>query len=250
MHRMFISSAFTCRAMARKAKASHLLALLSFTAFLAACQSVPTTRGAAPALAPLAPLDTAGAEHYTVRADLSDIRFLVYKAGPLAAFGHDHVIQATQASGDVYLQADFARSGFNLSLPVAGFTVDAPEARAVEGADFAKQPSDQAVADTRKNMLGPAELDAEHYPEVRLRSVSLVGPDWQPDLTLRLTLHGVERKLQLPVTIERCEGRLTVSGSFEIRQSDYGISPLTILGGGLSVVDTVRIRFRIVAVKE
>ena len=248
MHRSFISPR---RAGARSVKAGRrALSLLGLAALVTACQSVPTTRGTAPALAPVAPLDTAGAEHYAVRPELSDIRFLVYKAGPLAAFGHDHVIQATQASGDVYLQGDFTRSGFNLTLPVVGFTVDAPEARAVEGADFAKQPSDQAVADTRKNMLGPKELDAEHYPEITLRSVSLVGPDWQPDLTLRLTLHGVERELQLPVTLERGAGRLTVSGSFEVRQSDYGISPLSILGGGLSVVDTVRVRFRIVAMKE
>ena len=228
----------------------RVFAALGFAALLAACQSAPSTRTAAPVLPALPPLETAGAEHYTVRADLSDIRFLVYKSGPLSSFGHNHVIQAKQASGDVYVQSDFAHSGFVLTLPVAGLSVDAPTARAVEGPDFAKQPSDQAVADTTKNMLGPSELDADRYPEITLRSVSLVGPDWGPDLTVRLMLHGVERELQLPVSVLRFDGQLVVSGSFDIRQSDFGISPLSILGGGLSVADTVRVRFRIVAVKE
>lgn len=217
---------------------------------LGACQTAPVVvTAAAPALAPLPALPRAGAMHYVVDAEQSDVRFLVYKAGALSSFGHDHVIAARGIQGDVYLAPVFADSGFTLTLPVKQFQVDLPELRAVEGPDFAKQPSPQAVAGTLANMLGAQELDAEHYPEVRIRSVKLVGPTWGPDLTVRIGLHGVERDIILPVTIGQRGDTLTVTGAFDIKQTDFGITPLSILGGGIQVADTVRIRFRIVAVK-
>src|SRR5579859_5030962 len=144
---------------------SSALLLLGAISLLSACQTAPTTGAVAPATAPLPALPVPGAVHYVVDADHSDLRFLVYRAGPLASFGHNHVIQAKQMSGDVYLASDLRSSGFTLTLPVSGFDVDAPEARAVEGPDFAKQPAAADIDGTRKNMLGPGLLDAEHYPE-------------------------------------------------------------------------------------
>ena len=215
---------------------------------LAACQSAPVAvKTTAPALAPLPALPPAGAVHYAVDGSHSDVRFLVYKAGALSSFGHDHVIAARGIQGDVYLAPVFSDSGFTLTLDVKQFQVDDPALRAVEGPDFAKQPSPQAITGTLANMLGAQELDAEHYPEIRVRSVKLTGPEWGPDLTVRIGLHGVERDISLPVAIERQGDALTVTGSFDIKQTDFGITPLSILGGGIQVADTVRIRFRIVA---
>lgn len=228
-----------------------LAALLACSALLlSACQTAPVGVSAAtPATAPLPALPVPGAAHYVVNASLSDVRFLVYRAGALASFGHNHVIQAKQLSGDIYLAPDFQASGFALTLPLAGFTVDAPEARSVEGPDFAKQPSAEAVAGTRSNMLGPGLLDAVHFPEVQVRSVKLTGPDWGPDVTVRIELHGVSRDLTVPIAVARDGDKLTVTGSFDFKQSDFGLKPFSILGGGLQVADGLRVRFHLVAQK-
>ncbi|MGH8403326.1 MAG: YceI family protein, partial [Gammaproteobacteria bacterium] len=195
---------------------------------LAGCQ---TTAGLKPqaALAPLPSLNTQGALHYLIRPDLSDVRFLVYRAGPLASFGHNHVIRAANIQGDIYLGHDLQHSGFTLTLPVADFKVDEPAARAVEGADFTAQPSPQAIQGTGKNMLGPAGLDAAEYPDIRIRSVRFVGPDWGPDATVRIDLHGIQRDMTLPIALEHAGDRLIATGTFEIRQSDFGIKPFSIL---------------------
>lgn len=226
-----------------------LAALLGITiALLSACQAAPSVvSAAAPAGAPLPALPVSGATHYVLDAARSDVRFLVYRAGALASFGHNHVIQAKDMSGDVYLAPDFQASGFNLTLRVAGFVVDAPEARSVEGPDFAKQPSVAAIDATRKNMLGPDLLDAEHYPEVRVRSVRLLGPDWGPDATVRIELHGVSRDLTVPIAVEHGTDSLTVTGGFDLKQSDFGLKPFSVLGGGLQVADTLHVRFHLVA---
>jgi hypothetical protein len=203
----------------------------------------------APGNAELPPLPVPGAAHYVIAAGRSDVRFLVYRAGALASFGHDHVIQAKEMLGDVYLAQDIQASGFSLTLPVNGFAVDDPAARSVEGPDFAKQPSQAAIDGTRKNMLGPALLDAEHHPEVKIRSVKLVGPDWGPDVTVRIELRGIARDLTVPIAVERSGDTLVVTGGFELKQSDFGLTPFSALGGGLQVADGMRVRFRLVAEK-
>lgn len=216
---------------------------------LAACQTTPTAPHKPQALPPLPPLPVPGAAHYVVHAELSDVRFLVYRAGALASFGHDHVIQAKDIHGDVYLAKDFQTSGFSLTLPVAGFVVDDPKARSEEGPDFAKQPSASAVDGTHKNMLSEGLLDAAHFPEVHIRSVKLVGPESGPATTVRIELRGVARDLSVPIHVENSGDTLSVNGAFDLKQSDFGITPFSALGGGLQVADALRVRFRLVAQK-
>ena len=218
---------------------------------LASCQTAPVSQSAV-TTAPTTslPQPVPDAVHYTIDAARSDVRFLVYKAGALAAFGYNHVIRARDMKGDVYLAPDFSASTFSLTLPVKGFEVDAPDARAVEGPDFAKQPSPQAVAGTVEHMLGPEELDADHYPEITIQSVKLTGPDWGPDAIVRITLHGTARDLIVPITVTHEGGTLVAAGSFALLQSDFGIRPHAVLGGGLAVADLVRVRFRLVAGKD
>ena len=191
-----------------------------------------------------------GSRRFAISAERSEVRILVYRAGPLAAFGHNHVIRAAGISGEVHLAPDFRRSVLAFRLPVRKFEVDPPAARAVEGEEFAAQPSDEAIAQTRGNLLGPAVLDAAHHPEIRVRSVRIVGPDWAPEVTLRIALRGAERELAVPVALEVREGELKATGTFSLSQREFGIEPFSILGGGLQVADQVKIRFRIVAAER
>ena len=229
----------------------RLFVVLLCGALLASCQTAPSVSpgAVAPTATPLPALPVPGATRFVLDAGRSDVRFLAYRAGPLASFGHNHVIQAKQLAGDVYLAQDFRASGFSLSFPVAGFVVDAPEARAVEGPDFAKQPSAADIAGTLEHMLGPGTLDAARYPEIHVRSVQLLGPDWGPDATVRIELRGVSRDLNVPITLARDGDSLIVSGGFDLHQSDFGMQPFSFLGGALQVADTLHVRFRLVATK-
>ena len=216
---------------------------------IAGCASVTVRQPAGQSLASLPALITKGASRYIIQSGLSDIRILVYRAGPLAAFGHNHVIRAG-VHGDVYLNHDFTLSGFAFSLPLAELRVDVQADRVAEGADFAAQPSSAAIAGTLHNMLGPAVLDAARYPDIRVRSVRIAGPESDPEVTVRITLHGSEHDLTVPVALDENGKRLTATGRFEIRQSDFGITPFSIFGGGLQVADVVKIQFRILAEQE
>ncbi|HET7395213.1 MAG TPA: YceI family protein [Gammaproteobacteria bacterium] len=224
------------------------LALTLVSLLIAGCAGMVAKSPAA--LPALTPLVTAGAEHYTIHSADSEIRFLVYRAGPLAAFGHNHVIHAATIHGNIYLNPDFALSGFAFTLPVNDFRVDEPAQRAAEGPDFASQPSDAAISGTRHNMLGALLLDAVRYPEITVRSVRVTGSQTSPIVTARITLHGVQHDLEVPVAVSGTGPRLIVSGKFQIKQSDFGITPFSILGGGLQVADVVKVDFRIMAVRD
>ncbi len=235
----------------RKVSIPFYVSTLAGFLLLAACQTAPM-RSTGASTAPAGSLPgqpAAGAVHYTVDSAHSDVRFLVYKAGPLAAFGHDHVVQAREFTGDVYLATDLDASSFALVLPVKSFVVDVPAARAEEGPDFAKQPSPEAVQGTTTNMLGPQVLDAEKYPEVRIQSVKLAGPFGKKEATVRITLHGTTRDLTVPVAIEQAGDSVTASGSFELAQTEFGMKPMSAAGGGLQVADVLRVKFRILAKK-
>ena len=221
------------------------VALLSV---LAACQTLSTPGNTTAPRGPVS-VPAPDAVRYTVDPEHSEVRFLVYKAGPLAAFGHDHTVDARGFKGDVYLAPRFDASSFSLTLPVAGFAVDDPASRQTEGPDFAKQPSPGAVQGTTSNMLGPATLDAAHYPEVLIQSVQIGGSEDQAEITVRITLHGTARDLKLPLVITRAGDDLIASGSFELKQSEFGITPFSAVGGGLQVADTLKVKFRILGHK-
>src|SRR6185437_14877399 len=62
---------------------------------------------------------------------------LVYRAGALAALGHNHVVACRCVNGTVYLPRDPLHAGFDLHIAVNQFTVDDPALRAAEhSADF------------------------------------------------------------------------------------------------------------------
>lgn len=216
----------------------------------AACQTPPPAETAV--LAEPAPAEvtvSADAPRYAVDPGASEIRLLVYREGPLARFGHNHVI-AGRVRGEVRAGDAAPASGFRLEIPVDSFAVDLPALRAEEGAEFAAQVSDAAREGTSSNMLGKAVLDAATHPLIRIESVALAGPGWNPTVTARVTLRGATRDLRFPAAVFRQGDTLTVIASFQISQSAFGIEPFTTLNGGLRVRDAIDVRLRLAARRE
>lgn len=186
------------------------------------------------------------APRFLVDLEASEIRLLVYRAGPLARFGHNHTISG-RVRGEIRAGARAADSGFRLEIPVESFIVDATAARAEEGQEFAAEVSEQARQATRDNLLGKDVLDSASLPLIKVNSVALFGPRWNPMVLAQATLHGTTRDLRFPAAVVQQGDLLTVIASFRIRQSDFDLTPFTALGGGLQVRDEIDIRLRLVA---
>lgn len=174
----------------------------------------------------------------------SRIVVTVRRGGPLARLGHDHVVASEQIAGLVAPQLGRADFGFRLNQ----LTVDDPILRAQARLDT--QPSAEAIAGTRLNMLNRV-LEAELYPEVLMR-VTAAPPSPAPgsasaSAQLSITLHGVTRTLATPVLFEQTATGLSASGTLTLRQSDFGITPMSVMNGAMTVLDTLELRYRIEA---
>ena len=221
--------------------------LLSLALSLAGCQTAVVKPAGNAATAALNTQPAPGSVHYTVDAGHSEVEFYVYKAGAFSAFGHDHTVEAREFTGEVYLAPAFKDSIFSLKLPVKKFEVDRPEARAAAGADFASKPSASDIQGTTEHMLGPDSLDADRYPEVTIQSVSISGEEARAEMTVRITLHGTAQDVKVPVAVSRDGDELSASGDFELKQTAFGITPYSALGGAMQVADTLKVHFKILA---
>ena len=217
--------------------------LLLIAALLAGCVPAPPL---APASAP-APenaaswyrqAEAAGSKVLVIDPAQSLITVTVRRGGPLARLGHDHVVASRGVTG--FAAPAEGRADFSFRLDQ--MTVDEPALR-VEAA-LETQPSDDAIAGTRKNMLTRV-LEADRFPVVALhvQQVKEAGTAFR----MSVTLHGVTRNVLVPAAIESGADGVTAAGTLTLAQSDFGITPMSIMGGAMTVLDPMELRFRIVA---
>lgn len=176
------------------------------------------------------------------------VTFRVYRAGPLAKLGHNHVITSGQATGFAWQGREPADSGFEIRIPVNSLVVDAAAARAAAGPDFEGTVPDSAREGTHQNLLRPEVLDGARFAEVIVRSNSLSGTWERPVAMADITLKGVTRRKEVPIEIGSVAGALTARGSFTLRQTDFGMTPFSAAGGAIQVADEIGVSFEIVAV--
>ncbi len=189
----------------------------------------------------------AGAARYRVTDEGTRVYARVYRGGSMAKLGHNHVVLFPGVRGEVYLADDPAGSLFDLAVPVAGAEVDPPALRRRQGRDFRTDISDDARSRTRDNMLGEQILHAAAYPYITVSSAGIEGPWDAPRVTLAITIRETTRRLTTPVSLAYDEDSLVARTRLDLRQSDFGIEPFTVLGGALRVRDRVELDLEIAA---
>jgi polyisoprenoid-binding protein YceI len=148
----------------------------------------------------------------------------VYKSGLFSAFAHNHVIV-----GNIGKQAVDAK---NMSVEVTIYTremkVTDPEA------------SESTRSEIQTTMLGPKVLEVEKYPEVHFKSSRVAQTSsGHYRVTGTLELHGTSKEVSLDVSGTANH----YHGSTKLKQTDYGIQPVSIGGGTVKVKDQIDIDF-------
>jgi polyisoprenoid-binding protein YceI len=202
--------------------------------------------------APAAPAEAAppAAARYRIDPAQSELRLLVYRAGPMASLGHNHVISTRSLQGWAVFEGDTAAAAFALTVPVADFAVDDPALRSEEGSDFTDAVTEEAKSGTRHNMLGPSVLNAVDFPVLTLRSVAVTAAEGSGPYRARVVLEvaGHASSLVVPFKLDVAPQRLVASGELTVSQSSIGLTPLSIFLGALKVQDDMRVKFKFVAV--
>ena len=178
------------------------------------------------ALGSLLALPAAQAQKRAIDVQHSVLKVRVFKTGFFSALGHEHEILAPIASGDV---DDSAPASIVFRVDTAKLKVLDPGASA---ADRAKV---QTAMETQV-------LDVAHFPEIRFQSLKVESTGagrW--DVQGDLMLHGQTRPIVVHVVQFQCEYR----GAAAVKQSDFGITPITVGGGAVKVKDEVKVEFQI-----
>jgi hypothetical protein len=158
----------------------------------------------------------------------SALTVYAFKSGMFSAFADDHVIRAPIAAGSV---AEGGTPAVEIHVRSADLVALDPNLSASKRAEV------------QARMVGPEVLDVSRYPAITFASTSAeaAGPNrWMVRGTL--TIHGTSRPVTAAVTRQDDHYR----GSFTLKQTDFGIKPISIVGGTVKVKDELKIEFDVV----
>ena len=159
------------------------------------------------------------------------------RGGSLARVGHDHVVASHDVQG--YVAPDAGRA--DLYVELDRLVVDEQPLRTEAG--FDTHPSQEDIDGTRTNML--KVLQAERYPFALVGATRADAGSGDSKMNVSVTLHGMSRVYPVPLKVDASAEEVQVTGRLVLNQTDFGIVPLSILGGAVQVQDEVRMRFEI-----
>ncbi len=156
------------------------------------------------------------------------------KAGLLAFAGHGHLVRAGSASGRiVYYPARPADSHVDVVVPVDSLDVLTPP----DTAEIRK------VTETMRSEV----LHPDRYPLITFVSTTVTPAGDGLEVDGRLTIVGQTRDVAVVVRVEAAGDTLRATGSFSVKQSDFGIRPYR--GGPAGTVRVAdRVEFTVAAV--
>jgi hypothetical protein len=155
----------------------------------------------------------------------SEITVRVFKSGLFSFMAHNHVIVAKGLEG-------MAETG---ARPSVSFRIPADQLKVIDTELSAKD-----RAEVQETMEGEKVLNIHEFPVISFQSRACTWKDEDRLLISGdLTLHGRTRDISFTVrkTADRYHGKTT------LRQSDFGIKPIKIAAGAVSVKDEIEIEF-------
>lgn len=191
-------------------------------------------------LAALLLASAAHADRYDIGSGSSTIVAHTEKTGFLSwtGAGHEHDVRAERFDGGI------------------AFDPAMPESLAVEIVIAAGSlvVVDELGPDTRAKIQLRMEteiLDIENHALITFVSTSTevrrtpATQDWELRVRGSLTLRGTTRPVELPVRLQLDTGGLHARGELEIRQTDFGIEPVSVGLGAVRVKDELQVRFEL-----
>jgi YceI-like protein len=166
------------------------------------------------------------AEERLIDTERSTVTVRVFKSGLFRVFADDHIIQAPLSEGSL-----------DDSVPHVQIVIDARRMHVLDPGLSAKDRQD-----VQTRMLGSEVLDVNRFQRISFHSLTMERLDTGGWLVQgELELHGQIHPIMMNVAREN--GRY--KGSATLRQSDFGMAPISILGGAVKVKDEIKVDFDI-----
>ncbi len=193
-------------------------------------------------ISPIEDVAATASDRYVINPMVSRFTVRAFASGLLSAFGHNPTFAIRDVSGEAHFNPAAAQqSSLHLVVKTSSLAltdnVSDKDRREIEN-------------ETRENVL-----QISTYPEIVYDTSSVQVTNQGNggyDVVLKglLTLHGVTQPQAVPARITLTGDLLRAFGELFLRQSQYGIKPVSAIGGGLKVKDEVKFSFDIVARKQ
>lgn len=169
---------------------------------------------------------TANAKPSAIDVSVSKMTVYVYKRGMFSFLADNHEIEAPIAGGSY----DAAARAVEVHVKAAALKVLDPSL------------APDRRAKVQAAMVGPQVLDVDKYPDIEFQSTAIAESGRNLKITGDLSLHGQTH----PIVISAQEVDAThYTGSATIRQTEFGITPIKVAGGAVSVQDDVKVEFQV-----
>jgi len=187
---------------------------------------------------------SAAATTYRVVPDKSPLRIEVGKGGAFGfVAGHTHEVEGRIQGRVTADPGDLSHAEIQLTIRTAELRVSGK----------GEPPED--VPKVQERMLGPDVLDVARFPEITFKSTSVAAAVGQRGaqrgsapvrIAGELTLHGRTKPFTADVQVRIDAASLTAEGTLTVKQSDFGIKPVSV-AGVVNVKDALTIHFTVTA---
>jgi polyisoprenoid-binding protein YceI len=179
-------------------------------------------------------------DRYTIDARGSRVTIRAFASGFLSAMGHNPVIAARDVSGEIKLVPQTLEvTELRLRIATASLSVQ----------------NDMSDKDRREieRTMSEEVLEVARHPEIlfvgsKVAVEKAAGPI-RAVLDGDLTVRGVTRPQRVAAQVFQMGDTLRAQGEFEIRQTDFGITPVSVAGGVLKLKDELTCAFDLLARK-
>ena len=179
---------------------------------------------------------------YLIDATASRFTVQAFATGVLSVFGHHPTIGIRDYEAQIqFVPEIFENARVHVKVQTS----------AMEVLDEMKRDDRQKLEQEMFDKV----LDVNHFPtavyESKEITVQKLGDTLlQARVTGELSFHGVTQAHSFDARVTPMGTMLRISGEFPLRQSDYGIKPVSFAGGALRLKDEVKFKFELVARRQ
>lgn len=124
----------------------------------------------------------------------------------------------------------------------ATLTVTAAGLQVISGEGGVKGLSAPERALARSNALG--SLESDQFPTMDFAADDIRPTDAGFLMRGTVTIHGVARPIDVAVSVTEVTAGLELRTELQVRQSDFGVTPYSLMMGSISVADAVTLRWQ------
>jgi polyisoprenoid-binding protein YceI len=173
--------------------------------------------------------------------DATASRFSVqaFATGLLSAFGHNPTIAIRDYDGEIQFNPDTID---NASVRVTVRTSAMEVVDEMKNDDRKKL--EQAMYD---QVLEPNRFPTAVYESKQITVQKDSAEQWRVHVAGELSFHGATQSHSFDARVNHMGTTMRIVGEFPLRQSDYGIKPVSFAGGALKSKDELKFNFEMVA---